>query len=128
MTETLDALVQHLGRHGAPAKVAVWEHNSHLGDARATDMGLRGELNVGQLMREKFGRDTVLVGFTTYHGTVTAASDWGKSAERKRVRPALSGSYEAMFHVTRPGRFLFGMRTTCWWNACAPLGLSARLA
>jgi erythromycin esterase-like protein len=106
MAETLDALVQHLGRSGVHPKIAVWEHNSHLGDARATDMGRRGELNVGQLTREKYGRDAVLVGFTTHHGTVTAASDWGKPAERKRVRPALRGSYEALFHATQPNRFL----------------------
>jgi predicted phosphoribosyltransferase/erythromycin esterase-like protein len=65
MVETLDALVAHISRRGGPAKVVVWAHNSHLGDARATEMGRRGELNVGQLMREKFGRDVVLVGFTT---------------------------------------------------------------
>jgi erythromycin esterase-like protein len=106
MAETLEALVQHLGRNGARAKVAVWEHNSHLGDAQATDMSRRGELNVGQLTREKYNHDAVLVGFTTYHGSVTAASDWGKPAERKRVRPALPGSYEAIFHATVLGRFL----------------------
>jgi erythromycin esterase-like protein len=69
-------------------------------------MGQRGELNVGQLMREKYASEAVLVGFTTHHGTVTAASDWGKSAERKHVRPALSGSYEALFHAARRDRFL----------------------
>jgi erythromycin esterase-like protein/predicted phosphoribosyltransferase len=106
MAETLDALVAYLGRKGGRAKVAVWEHNSHLGDARATDMAQRGELNVGQLTREKYGREAVLVGFTTHHGTVTAASDWGKPAERKRVRPALPGSYEALFHATQRVRFL----------------------
>ena len=102
MAETLDALVTHLGG----AKVAVWEHNSHLGDARATDMGQRGELNVGQLAREKHGSKAVLVGFTTHHGTVTAASDWDKPAERKRVRPALVGSYEALFHAARRDRLM----------------------
>jgi erythromycin esterase-like protein/adenine/guanine phosphoribosyltransferase-like PRPP-binding protein len=106
MAETLDALAAHLGRQGGRAKVVVWAHNSHLGDARATEMGQRGELNVGQLVRERYGRDAVLVGFTTYHGTVTAASDWGGPAERKRVRPALTGSYEAMLHAARPARFL----------------------
>src|SRR3984957_7570870 len=106
MAETLDALVTHLGRKGRRAKLAVWEHNSHLGDARATEMGQRGELNVGQLTREKYGGEAVLIGFTTHHGTVTAASDWGKSAERKRVRPALAGSYEALFHTTGRDRFL----------------------
>jgi erythromycin esterase-like protein len=111
MAETLDALIAHLSRSGRRAKVAAWEHNSHLGDARATDMGERGELNVGQLTREKYGNDAVLVGFTTHHGTVTAASDWGKPAERKRVRPALAGSYEALFHAAQRVRFLLV------WNA-----------
>jgi erythromycin esterase-like protein len=106
MAETLDALVTHLSRKGSRAKIAVWEHNSHLGDARATEMGQRGELNVGQLVREKYAGEAVLVGFTTHHGTVTAASDWGKSAERKHVRPALASSYEALFHAARRDRFL----------------------
>jgi erythromycin esterase-like protein/predicted phosphoribosyltransferase len=110
MAETLEALAQHLGRQGERAKIVVWAHNSHLGDARATEMGRRGELNVGQLVREKYGRDAVLVGFTTHHGTVTAASDWGAPAERKRVRPGLPGSYEAMFHQAQPGRFLLAWR------------------
>ena len=106
MAETLDALVEHLGHRGTRAKIAVWEHNSHLGDARATDMSRRGELNVGQLVRERYGSDCVLVGFTTYHGTVTAASDWDGVAERKRVRPALPESYEAAFHGLGEPRFL----------------------
>ena len=106
MAETLDALAAHLGRKSSRAKIAVWEHNSHLGDARATEMGQRGELNVGQLTREKYGSEAVLVGFTTHHGTVTAASDWGEPAERKRVRPALAGSYEALFHAAGRDRFL----------------------
>src|SRR6202163_4117550 len=106
MAETLDALVGYLGRKTSRAKVVVWEHNSHLGDARATEMGRRGELNVGQLVREKHACQAVLVGFTTHHGTVTAASDWGKPAERKRVRPALAGSYETLFHAVRRDRFL----------------------
>ncbi|SDH63948.1 MULTISPECIES: erythromycin esterase family protein [Bradyrhizobium] len=106
MAETLDALVEYLGRKVGSAKVAVWEHNSHLGDARATEMGQRGELNVGQLTREKYAGEAVLIGFTTHHGTVTAASDWGKSSERKRVRPAPAGSYEALFHAVRHDQFL----------------------
>ena len=110
MAETLEALVAHLGRQVKRAKVVVWAHNSHLGDARATEMGERGELNVGQLVREKYGHDAVLVGFTTHHGTVTAASEWGGSAERKRVWPALPGSYEAMLHATHPSRFLLTWR------------------
>ncbi len=98
MAETLDALVTHLNAQGQQAKVAVWEHNSHLGDARATYMADYGELNVGQLVRERYGPEAVLVGFTTYAGTVTAASEWDGVAERKRVRPALEDSYEALFH------------------------------
>jgi len=106
MAETLDALVAHLSRQNGRAKVVVWAHNSHLGDARATEMGRRGELNLGQVVRERYSGDAVLVGFTTHHGTVTAASDWGAPAERKRVRPALAGSYEALFHDTELARFL----------------------
>ena len=106
MAETLDSLVEHFGRQGHAAKVVLWEHNSHLGDARATQMGRRGEWNVGQLVREKRGRDCVLIGFTTYSGTVTAASNWGGPAERKRVRPAMPGSYESLFHETEIPAFL----------------------
>lgn len=110
MAETLDQLVAHLDRQGGSTKVVVWAHNSHLGDARATDMGDAGELNVGQLVRQQYGNEAVLVGFSTYTGTVTAASDWGAPAERKRVRPALSDSYEALFHNTRLPRFLLTLR------------------
>ena len=100
MADTLDHLLAHLDRHGGTAKVVVWAHNSHVGDARATEMGTRGELNIGQLVRERHGHDAVSVGFTTYSGTVTAASDWGADAERKRVRRALPDSYEALMHAT----------------------------
>ena len=110
MVETLEALLAHLERQHGRAKMAVWAPNSHLGDARATEMSDRGELNVGQLVREKFGRDAVGIGFTTHHGTVTAASEWDAPAERKRVRPALAGSYEALFHAARPGRLLLTWR------------------
>lgn len=119
MAETLEALAAHLERQGpsnrpterptrrpAPPKVVVWAHNSHLGDARATEMGQAGELNLGQLVRERHGGDTLLLGFTTYEGTVTAASDWGGQAERKRVRRALQGSWEALFHEEGVPRFM----------------------
>jgi erythromycin esterase-like protein len=106
MADTLDQLVAHLDRHGGTARVVVWEHNSHVGDARATEMGQRGELTIGQLMRERHGRDAVNVGLTTYAGTVTAASEWGGAAERKRVRPAHHDSYEALFHATGIPAFL----------------------
>ena len=92
MAETLEALVAHLDREGGGTKVVVWAHNSHVGDARATSMESEGELNIGQLVRERHGREAVLVGYSTYTGTVTAASDWGAPMERKRVRPALPGS------------------------------------
>jgi erythromycin esterase-like protein len=98
MAETLQALVAHWERRTPRPKLVVWAHNSHLGDARATQMGRRGEWNVGQLVRERYGQEAMLIGFTTYQGTVTAASDWDEIAERKRVRQALSGSYEALFH------------------------------
>jgi len=111
MAETLDHLVAHLDKQRNRTKVVLWAHNSHLGDARATDMGDAGELNVGQLVRERYGRDAVLVGLTTYSGTVTAASNWGAPPERKRVRPGISGSYEALFHETGLPRFLLTLRS-----------------
>jgi len=110
MAETLDALVAYLDQQGSRAKIVVWEHNSHLGDARATESGESGQLNVGQLVRERYGRETALVGFTTYTGTVTAASDWDGPAERKLVRPALPESYESLFHQAPPPRFLLVTR------------------
>jgi erythromycin esterase-like protein len=107
MAETIDALAQHLGRD---ARIVVWEHNSHLGDARATEMGRQGELNVGQLMREAHGDDARLIGFTTYHGTVTAASEWDGPAEHKRVRPGMPGSYEALLHGVGVADFVLPLR------------------
>ena len=114
MADTLDALVAHLDRGGeGRTKTVVWAHNSHLGDARATQMGDEGELNLGQLARQRHAAEAVLVGFSTYAGTVTAASDWDEPAERKHVRPGLPGSYEALFHdVAREGppRFWLSLR------------------
>ena len=112
MVETLDALVNHLGARSA--KVALWAHNSHLGDARATQMGASGELNVGQLVRQRHGQEAVLVGFTTHTGTVTAASNWDGPAERKRVRTAFRGSYESLFHAARVPNFLLILRGATW--------------
>lgn len=105
MAETLNELLEHLRRSGQPPKVIVWAHNSHLGDARATEMGEAGELNLGQLMRERHGADVKLIGFTTYAGSVIAASEWGEVGERKRVRPALADSYEDLFHRTGLPKF-----------------------
>ena len=102
MTDTLDALLEHLSREpDEPARIVVWAHNSHLGDARATEAAGRGELNVGQLVRERHGDDCRSIGFTTHTGTVTAADHWGGTAHRKRVRPGHRSSVEELFH--RPG-------------------------
>lgn len=107
MADTLDALAQHLGRRGRPAKIVVWAHNSHVGDSDAmSHRAERDEITIGHLCRERHPDETVLVGFTTYDGTVTAASDWGANAERKLVRPGLAGSYEALFHRTGVPSFL----------------------
>lgn len=111
MTETLGDLLQFL-RHGdRPARLVVWAHNSHLGDARATEMGEQGELNVGQLARERFGADVVSVGFSTHSGTVTAAADWDGPAHRRHVRPALPESFERIFHESGMGWFLLPFRS-----------------
>lgn len=110
MASTLDSLVSFLEYDRKQPKIIVWAHNSHLGDARATDMSSRGELNVGQLMRERWGETAFLVGFSTHSGTVTAASDWDMPAERKIVRPALEGSYEALFHQLGLRNFFLGLR------------------
>jgi erythromycin esterase-like protein len=99
MAGTLDALIEHLDRQYGNAKIVVWEHNSHIGDARATAMGARGEFNVGQLARQRYGGEVALIGFTCFDGHVTAASDWGEPAERKRVRQARPDSYEALLHA-----------------------------
>jgi erythromycin esterase-like protein/predicted phosphoribosyltransferase len=106
MAETLEELVAHLERTSGPAKVVVWAHNSHLGDERATELAQSGQLNLGQLVRERAGAEALLVGFTTYRGEVTAASEWGGPAERKRVRRALPGSWEELFHQSDASRFV----------------------
>jgi erythromycin esterase-like protein len=110
MADTLDSLVEYLERGGNSVKTVVWAHNSHLGDARATQMGIQGEWNLGQLARQRHDLETVSVGFTTDHGTVTAASHWDAPAERKRVRSAPRGSYESLFHTAGPERFLLCLR------------------
>jgi erythromycin esterase-like protein len=110
MAETLEALLAHHDRGGSRTKAVVWEHNSHIGDARATTMGDSGEWNVGQLAREQFGDEAVLVGFTTYTGSVAAASDWGSIVERKCVRPGLPGSFEALFHGLGINDFLLPLQ------------------
>jgi erythromycin esterase-like protein len=111
MTQTLYALAEHLSRwRGGRAKIVVWAHNSHVGDARATELGAQGEWNIGQLVREAHGRDAALIGFSTYGGTVTAASRWNGDAERKTMLPAMRESCEALFHETGVKNFLAVLR------------------
>ena len=111
MKETLDDLSNHLSQQrGEPAKIVVWAHNSHVGDARATEMGANGEWNIGQQMRKDYGDDAFLIGFSTYRGTVTAASHWDGRAEQKIVRPAMKESYEALFHETGLANFMLLLR------------------
>ncbi|HET9660196.1 MAG TPA: erythromycin esterase family protein [Thermomicrobiales bacterium] len=109
MAETLDALIPHLRSENGPngGRIVVWAHNSHLGDARATEMGAQGELNLGQLARQRYGDEVLSIGFSTYTGTVTAAHDWDQPAQRRIVRPGLPGSWEALLHETGEGDFLF---------------------
>jgi protein-L-isoaspartate(D-aspartate) O-methyltransferase len=107
MFGTLELLLAH---HGADSRGVVWAHNSHLGDASATAMGDRGELNVGQLAREAFGPGAYLIGFGTHTGTVAAADDWGQPMKIKRVRPSHASSYERTAHDTGIGRFLLPLR------------------
>ena len=110
MAQTLEALLAHMSRHPGtqPARIVVWAHNSHVGDARATAVSADGQLTLGQLVRERHG-DCRLIGFSTYTGTVTAASEWGGIAERKVVRPALNGSVEELFHEAGRDAFLVPM-------------------
>ena len=107
MFETLGHL---LDARGPQSKAVVWAHNSHIGDARYTDMGaVRGELNVGQLCRERFGNEAALIGFGTHTGTVAAASDWGGDMEVKQVRPSRSDSYERLCHDSGVPRFMLDL-------------------
>jgi protein-L-isoaspartate(D-aspartate) O-methyltransferase len=107
MFETLE----HLLEAGGPqSKAVVWAHNSHIGDARHTEMGVvREELNIGQLCREQFGDQAALIGFGTHSGTVAAASDWDGDMEIKRVRPSHRDSYERVCHDAKVPRFLLDL-------------------
>jgi len=108
MFETLEHI---LALKGPTSKAVVWAHNSHIGDARFTDMGAeRGELNIGQLCRERFGRDAALVGFGTHTGTVMAADDWDEPGQAMRITPSRPDSYEALCQQTGVPRFLLDLR------------------
>lgn len=110
MMATLEATLEHVSRTSGDARAVVWAHNSHLGDARATQMGANGELNLGQLVREKFGGAALSIGFTTHTGSVTAASNWDEPAQLMAVRPSLVGSYERLFHDAGLEAFLLDLR------------------
>ena len=107
MFETLKSLIAH---HGPTSKGIVWAHNSHIGDASATEMSTRGEHNIGQLCRKQFGDLCYAIGFGTDHGTVAAASDWDGPMEIKSVRPALEHSYERLCHEAGVPRFMLPLR------------------
>jgi len=104
MVDTLERL---MGFHGPLAKAIVWEHNTHVGDARFTDMARAGMVNVGQLVRQRHGNEgVVLVGFGSYHGTVIAAEEWGLPMQRMRVPNARDDSYEGVMHRSGVPEFL----------------------
>lgn len=115
MAETVERLMEHLAAHHGRARLVLWAHNSHLGDARGTQMGEQGELNVGQLLRERYGHRALLVGFTTHEGSVTAAHQWDRPPERMKVRPSMPGSFEHLFHQALLPRFLLDVRTGREW-------------
>ena len=106
MMQTLEALLAYVTKTAGTARAVVWAHNSHLCDARATYMGDVGQLNLGQLVRQRFADAARLVGFTTHTGSVTAASNWGEPAQRMRVRPSMANSYERLFHDVATQQFL----------------------
>lgn len=109
MMETVDQILDFHKNQGQDPKIVIWAHNSHVGNAAATQMGDRGELNIGQLVKEKYGSKAFNLGFTTYNGTVSAASDWHGPVERKTVRDALPGSYEDLFHSVGITEFLLSL-------------------
>ncbi|GLR53686.1 erythromycin esterase family protein [Shinella yambaruensis] len=106
-----DTLQNILEQAGPSSKAVVWAHNSHIGDARFTEMGLeRSELNIGQLCRQAYGHNAVLIGFGTHSGTVAAASEWDAPMEVKAIRPSRPDSYEALCHDVGVDRFLLDFR------------------
>jgi erythromycin esterase-like protein len=105
MADTVELLSRHLGKDDVPARLVVWAHNSHVGDARATEMGDDGQITLGQIVRQRYPNETALVGFTTHEGNVIAADDWDLPPDRMRVMPSLDGSWERMFHEIGQPRF-----------------------
>ncbi|HEU4734021.1 MAG TPA: erythromycin esterase family protein [Kofleriaceae bacterium] len=105
LADTLDLLAEHLGIFGRPAKLVVWAHNSHVGDARAARGGAGGELTLGQLMRQRHPGEALLIGMTTHTGAVCCAREWDGPWGPARVRPSLPGSWEELFHEAGIPRF-----------------------
>jgi erythromycin esterase-like protein len=110
-THMFETLCHLLDGKGSSPKAIVWAHNSHIGNAAHTDMGKRrGELNIGQLCKERFGEEARLIGFGTHSGTVAAADDWDSPMRIKEVRPSLPGSYESLAHESGVAEFLLDLR------------------
>jgi len=114
MSDTIDRLARH---HGPGSKGLVWAHNTHIGDARATDMALDGMVNIGQLMRLRHHGSVVLVGFASYGGSVTAAPAWGLPEEVMNVPAAVPGSHEDLLHAAleSPSTLVFGPDRAGHW-------------
>ncbi|HVL79647.1 MAG TPA: erythromycin esterase family protein [Sphingomicrobium sp.] len=113
-THMFETLCQLLDAKGSDSKAVVWAHNSHIGNAAYTDMGRRrGELNIGQLAKERFGEQARLIGLGTHSGTVAAADDWDEPMRIKPVRPSLPDSYERLAHASGVERFLLDLREGC---------------
>ncbi len=106
MMQTAQAIIDHISKKGETPKMVIWAHNSHIGNAKATQLGQLGEINIGQLMKETYKDQAKLIGFTTYSGTVSAATEWDGTVERKQVRPALANSYEAVLHQAEIPNFM----------------------
>jgi erythromycin esterase-like protein len=122
MAETLEALERFLQANGIAPKIVDWAHNSHLGNAAATEMTTYGEFNVGELTRKRKGSQALSIGMTTYNGSVMAADDWDGPHSEHLVQPALEGSFEDLFHFTTLGAdFALVLRD-------APRDLQAQLA
>lgn len=109
MADTLDALAGYLSHFREP-KIVVWGHNSHIGDARSTEVSRFGQINLGQLVRERFKDEVFLIGFTTHSGTVTAASFWGEAVQRKNISSSIAESFEHLFHRSEIPSFFLNLR------------------
>lgn len=113
MAETLENIMMHLeNKWKLPAKIIIWAHNSHVGDARATEMSERNEINLGQIVRERFGETSFHLGFSTYSGTVMAANHWDEKGEVKKINPGIPGSFELLFHELKHSNFFLSLHAS----------------